>query len=153
MLIAGDGPDAAALVQLAQRSGVAGRVRFLGAIDREALCDYYNAADALVLASSREGMPNVVLESLACGTPVLATAVGGIPELIVRPEAGELMRERNPEALVHAWKMLQERNVDRGLTRKFAETLGWNPVIEAQCALYARVLAGCRAHAAMEATP
>lgn len=153
LLVAGEGPDGDVLAQLAQRSGVADRVRFLGAVDHKALCDYYNAADALVLASSREGMPNVVLESLACGTPVLATAVGGIPELITRPEAGELMRERTPEALVQAWRALQARNVDRNLTRKFAETLGWEPVVEAQCALYANVLTGWRGRAVTGAMP
>ena len=94
-----------------------------------------------MLASSREGMPNVVLEALACGTPVVATVVGGIPELITAPEAGELMRERTPEALVRAWLALQERKTDRAATRKFAEQLGWQPVVEEQCALYARVLA------------
>lgn len=141
LLIAGEGPELDALAQLAKRLGVAERVRFLGAVEHDALCDYYNAVDALVLASSREGMPNVVLESLACGTPVLATAVGGIPEVIACPETGELMSERTPAALVQAWETLQARRPDRAQTRKFAETLGWWPVVEAQCALYARVLA------------
>lgn len=140
LLVAGDGPEERMLRRVAIRSAVADRVRFLGALGRDALRDCYNAADALVLASSREGMPNVVLESLACGTPVLATAVGGIPELIDCPEAGELMRERTPEALVQAWKALQSRMPIREATRKFAETLGWQPVVDAQFALYSRVL-------------
>jgi teichuronic acid biosynthesis glycosyltransferase TuaC len=141
LLIAGDGPEAQKLRGLVERLGLAARVRFLGAIPQAELCSYYNAADALVLASSREGMPNVVLEAMACGTPVIATSVGGIPELITAPQAGELMRERCPEALVLAWNTLQARKPDRDATRKFAERLGWQPVIEAQCALYARVLA------------
>lgn len=142
LLVAGDGPEAGPLAQSAQRLGVADRVRMLGAVEHDALCDYYNAADAVVLASSREGMPNVVLESLACGTPVLATAVGGIPELVACPAAGELMRERTPEALVQAWDALRSRNVDRVVIRNYALTLGWRPVVEAQCALYARVFEG-----------
>jgi teichuronic acid biosynthesis glycosyltransferase TuaC len=140
LLIAGEGPEGPKLRQLVERLGLSERVRFLGAIPHVDLCDYYNAADAMALASSREGMPNVVLEALACGTPVLATAVGGIPELITDPEAGELMRERRPEALAMAWNALQAREPDRIATRKFAERLGWQPVVEAQCALYARVL-------------
>lgn len=144
LLIAGDGPEKSALQRQANRLGISGRVRFLGVIAHEELCDYYNAADALVLASSREGMPNVILEALACGTPVVATAVGGIPELITSSEAGELMRERTADALVEAWKRLQARQPDCGLTRRFAETFGWQPVVEAQCALYAKVLAACR---------
>lgn len=139
LLIAGDGPQERPLRRLVDRLGLQRRVHFLGAIAHAGLCDYYNVADAMVLASSREGMPNVVLESLACGTPVLATRVGGIPELITAPEAGEFMRERSPEALVSAWNVLRARNPDRCATRKFAESLGWQPVVEAQCALYARV--------------
>ncbi len=113
LLIAGDGPEEHKLRALVERLGLDARVRFLGAIPHADLCDYYNAADAMVLASSREGMPNVVLESMACGTPVVATPVGGMPELITAPEAGELMRERSPEALAVAWDALQARQPDR----------------------------------------
>jgi glycosyltransferase involved in cell wall biosynthesis len=140
LLIAGRGPQEQDLRQLAERLGLSARVRFLGAIPHAELCDCYNVADAMVLASSREGMPNVVLESIACGTPVLATPVGGVPEIITVPEAGELMHERQPEALAMAWRRLRERQPDRVATRRFAETLGWRPVVEAQSALYARVL-------------
>lgn len=140
LLIAGDGPEEQGLRRLVERLGVSARVRFLGALLQETLCDYYNAADVMLLASSREGMPNVVLEALACGTPVVATSVGGIPEIISEPDAGELMQERTPEALVLAWNTLQMRKPDRGGTRAFARRLGWQPVIEAQCGLYARVL-------------
>ena len=152
LLIAGDGPEEHRLRGLAERLGLGARVRFLGAIPQAELCDYYNAADVMVLASSREGMPNVVLEAMACGTPVLATPVGGIPELITVPEAGELMRERCPEALVQAWNTLQARKPDRDATRKFAERLGWQPVIDAQCELYVRVLSARADSAAKEST-
>lgn len=150
LLVAGDGPEGGALMQLASRLKINDRVRFIGAIGHRDLCDYYNAADAMVLASSREGMPNVVLEALACGTPVVATRVEGTPELITTPEAGELMRERSPEALVLAWNKLRARKPDRVSTRKFAERLGWQPVIESQCALYARVLEPCTSGATTE---
>jgi glycosyltransferase involved in cell wall biosynthesis len=139
LLIAGKGPQERELRELVERLGLSARVRFLGAIPHAQLCDCYNLADAMVLASSREGMPNVVLESIACGTPVLATPVGGVPELITAPEAGELMRERRPEALATAWNTLRARQPERLATRRFAETLGWRPVIDAQHALYARV--------------
>lgn len=140
LLIAGDGPEGDKLMQLANRLKISDRVRFLGAISHRDLCDYYNAADAMVLASSREGMPNVVLEALACGTPVVATRVEGTPELITAPEAGELMSERTSEALVSAWNKLWARKPARASTRQFAERLGWQPVIEAQTELYAQVL-------------
>ena len=150
LLIVGKGPQEQELRLLVARLGLDSRVRFLGAIPHARLCDYYNVADTVVHASSREGMPNVVLEAIACGTPVVATPVGGIPELITSPEAGELMRERSPEALVQAWDALQARQPSRAATRKFAQRLGWSPVIEEQCALYASLLSTGARGAAME---
>jgi len=140
LLIVGDGPEERHLRQLANTLGVSGRIRFLGAIRHTDLCEYYNAADVVILASSREGMPNVVLEALACGTRVIATAVDGTPELISSPDAGELMQERTPDALVVAWKKLQARKPERASTRAFAEKLGWEPTTRGLEALFTRVL-------------
>jgi len=142
LLIAGDGPEEVALRQQTHRLGIGERVRFLGAVKHADLCEYYNTSDVLVLASSREGMPNVVLEAMACGTPVIATGVGGTRELVTSPEAGELMRERTPAALVEAWYRLCARKPDRVSTRRFAERFGWSPTIQAQTALYLRALSG-----------
>ncbi len=83
LIIAGDGPMHTQLRRQAQRAGVADRVRFSGGVSQHELVDYYNAADALILASEREGMPNVILEALACGTPVIATRTGGIVESLL----------------------------------------------------------------------
>ena len=140
LLIVGDGPEKARLRDLAHRLGVDARTRFLGNVPHAKLCDYYNAADAMVLASSREGMPNVVLESLACGTPVIAAPFESAAELIRVPEAGEVAGSRTADAIVAAWRQLQSRNPQRSATRRFAERLGWQPVVEAQCALYDHVL-------------
>jgi teichuronic acid biosynthesis glycosyltransferase TuaC len=141
LLVIGDGPEKARLRHLADRLGIAARVRFLGPLAHSQLADYYNAADALFLASSREGMPNVVLESLACGTPVVAAPFAGVEELVNVPEAGEVAEARTADALFAAWQRLWRRRPDRAATRRFAENLGWGPVVEAQCALYAKVLA------------
>lgn len=141
LLIAGDGPEKTRLQQLAERLGVTSRVRFLGTLPRAQLGAYYNAADVMLLASSNEGMPNVVLESLACGTPVVAAPFESAAELISAPEAGEIAESRTATGLAAAWRRLRERLPERGATRRFAERLGWAPVVEAQCALYGRVLA------------
>ncbi|MFC5524279.1 glycosyltransferase family 4 protein [Rhodanobacter ginsengisoli] len=140
-LIAGEGPEKARLWDLANRLGVRTRVRFLGNVPHAQLCDYYNAADAMVLASSHEGMPNVVLESLACGTPVIAAPFDGVTELLSAPEAGEIAAQRSADAIASAWLGLQGRSPERAATRGFAERFGWQPVVEAQHALYAQVLA------------
>lgn len=140
LLIAGEGPEEGRLRQLVDRLGIAARVRFLGAIPHGELCGFYNAADVMVIASSHEGMPNVVLESLACGTPVIAAPFDGVAELLSAPDAGEIADVRSAEAIASAWVRLRSRRIERVATRRFAEQLGWEPVVEAQCALYARVL-------------
>lgn len=141
LLIAGDGPEEHALRALAGRLGVADRVRFLGAIGHDDLPAYYGAADALMLASSREGMPNVALEALACGTPVVAAPFAGAAEVVSAPEAGEIAEARTAEGMAAGWRRLAARRPSREATRRFGETLGWGPVVAAQYAVYARVLA------------
>ncbi|MBF0128018.1 MAG: glycosyltransferase family 4 protein, partial [Magnetococcales bacterium] len=88
LVIVGEGPERGALEQLALRLGVADRVRFAGLQPRERMPLWFNGADALVLASDREGWANVLLEAMACGTPVLATPVWGTPEVVNSPDAG-----------------------------------------------------------------
>lgn len=125
LLIAGDGWYEEGLRELAASLGVADRVRFLGHVDQEDLKEYYCAADALVLASSREGMANVLLEAMACGTPVVATAVWGTPEAVNVPEAGVLMKERSAGALVEAARRLFAAYPDREATRRHGATFRW----------------------------
>ncbi len=97
LLIAGDGPDAAAL---RDRAGGASTVRFLGwRSGAEQLAPLYAAAACLVLNSSSEGFPTVVGEAMACGTPVLATRVGGVPELVIDGETGWLIAPGDDAAL------------------------------------------------------
>jgi glycosyltransferase involved in cell wall biosynthesis len=105
------------------------------------LRNYFGAADALVLASSREGWANVLLESMACGTPVVASRVGGTPEVVTRPEAGLMMSERTPEALADAVRRLFERYPDHGATRRYAEGFGWAETTTGQLRLFRRILA------------
>jgi teichuronic acid biosynthesis glycosyltransferase TuaC len=125
LLIAGDGWMEGLLREMARDLGVADRVRFLGNVEQEGLRDYYGAADALVLASSREGIANVLVESMACGTPVIATAVWGTPEAVSVPEVGVLMRDRSVDALVEAAQRLFAGYPDRAATRRHAETFRW----------------------------
>lgn len=153
LLIAGEGPEQGKLRGLVEQLGLHARVRLLGAISHAELCDYYNAADVLVQASSREGMPNAVLESLACGTPVVAAPFAGIGELLDAPEAGEIAAQRSAEAIAAAWLRLRDRAPTRAATRGVAERLGWQPVVEAQHALYARVLLAAAGGAAPGAEP
>jgi glycosyltransferase involved in cell wall biosynthesis len=142
LLIAGNGPERNRLEELAQRLGVMDRVTFLGALPQTELRNYYGAADALVLASSREGWANVLLESMACGTPVIASNVWGTPEVVASPEAGILMPSRTPEGIVQAATALRERYPDRRQTRRYAERFSWDDTTDGQLRLFQRVLNG-----------
>jgi glycosyltransferase involved in cell wall biosynthesis len=150
LLVVGQGPEDAHLHQLADRLGIAKRVRFLGSIAHSQLCDYYNAADVMVLASSREGMPNVVLESLACGTPVVAAPFDGVTELLDVPEAGEIAGERSSDAIAAAWGRVRDRAPQPALPRRHAESFGWGQTVCAQAARYQKVLSQAPAGAAAE---
>lgn len=125
LVVAGEGPKLSELQALATRIGVARRVHFVGSVPQTALVEYYNAADMLVLASSREGMANVLLEALACGTPALATAVGGNPEVVAAPEAGRLLAARTAEAIADGMAALWREPIERAATRRYAETFSW----------------------------
>jgi glycosyltransferase involved in cell wall biosynthesis len=140
LLIAGQGPDQEKLAALAESLGVADRVELLGALPHEELPALYSAADMLVLATSREGWPNVLLEAMACGAPVVATNIGGIPEIITRPEAGVIVPERTPEALAGGIRHLIAHPPDRAATRAHAAAHGWDEVIAEQAKLYQDVL-------------
>ncbi len=145
LVIAGHGPDDGHLRSLAKEVGVTDRVKFLGHVDQEDLPAYYGAADALVLMSSNEGIPNVLLEAMACGTPVIATSVGGIPEVITVPEAGVLTKERSPDSLVQAVKLLFSNSINRSATRRFVEQFSWEDTTEKHLALFEEILSS-RAH-------
>jgi glycosyltransferase involved in cell wall biosynthesis len=86
--IAGDGPERSRLERMADALGIADRVRFLGHITD--LPELYSATDLIVLPSRSEGLPNVLLEALYAGRPVLASAVGGIPE-VLNPECADYL--------------------------------------------------------------
>jgi glycosyltransferase involved in cell wall biosynthesis len=139
LLLVGEGPERAALQHLATELGLQARVRFLGLVPHERMAEVYTAADALVLPSLREGMPNVLLESLACGTPVVATGVGGVAEIIKAP-FGYLMRGRSVGALVEALDQLFSQRPTVEQTRAFAERFGWTATVAKQLRLYERVL-------------
>ena len=138
LLIVGSGPERGSLEALAHQTGVAPRVRFLGELPHADLPACYQAADALVLASSREGCANVLLEAMACGTPVVATAVWGTPEIVANPAAGRLCGERSEASIVEAVSALLDAPPDRANTRRYAERFSWDRTISRQVELYRR---------------
>jgi teichuronic acid biosynthesis glycosyltransferase TuaC len=136
LMLAGSGPELPRLQALAEQLQVADRVRFLGALPQTELPDYYNAADALVLSSSREGWANVLLEAMACGTPVVASNVWGTPEVVASPDAGVLMQQRSPAGVAAGVRALQANPPDRAATRRYAERFSWDDTTAGQLALF-----------------
>ena len=124
LILIGDGPDRRSLAALARRLGVGERVRFLGARPHFELPDLLAAADVAVQPSSSEGIANVWVEALACGTPVVTCDVGGAREAIDRPEAGRLV-DRDPAAIAAAVRELIEAPPDPQAVRKAAENFSW----------------------------
>jgi glycosyltransferase involved in cell wall biosynthesis len=102
LVVAGDGPERAALERRSTELGLDGRVRLLGSVPRERVLRLFRAADASVLPSAWENFPHTVVEALAVGCPVIATAVGGVPEVVRDGENGLLVPARDPEALAAA---------------------------------------------------
>lgn len=139
LLIAGGGPDRGALERLAVALGVADRVRFLGVVPHQQLAEIYSAADALVLASDREGWANVLLEAMACGTPAIATPVWGNVEVVSSPTAGVLAAGRTPAAIVEAVRQFFSRPGDREATRDYAEGFSWDATSQGQIELFRAV--------------
>jgi len=95
--IVGEGESRHELETQARNLGIEERVFLVGARPNEELYIWYSAANVSCLASSREGWPNVLLESIACGTPVVATRVWGTPEVIVSPELGIIVDQKIDE--------------------------------------------------------
>lgn len=139
LYIAGAGEEESRLRALADRLNVAQRVHFLGAIAQSKLRTLYSAADCLVLASSREGWANVLLEAMACGTPVVASNVWGTPEVVATPEAGVLMDERSAVGIVRAVGRLRQSLPHRAAVRRYAEGFSWSATSEAQLALFRQI--------------
>jgi glycosyltransferase involved in cell wall biosynthesis len=106
LLVLGDGPERAALERRAAEFGVADRVRFLGAGTRDDVIALFRAVDAALLTSAWENLPHTLLEALAAGTPVIATAVGGIPEVVRDGENGLLVPPGNVAAVASAIERL-----------------------------------------------
>lgn len=99
ILIGGDGPLADNIKKLLSENDSNNNVKFVGWIKHDELPDHLNMLKLLVIPSYTEGLPNIMLEAMACGTPILATYVGAIPDIIQDGETGFLMENNSPECI------------------------------------------------------
>ena len=139
LILVGDGPERQALMQLTRDLGIEASVTFAGAQPNADLYRWYSAADVLVLPSSREGWANVLLESMACGTPVVATRIWGTPEVVANDVAGRLVDQRDPEHFAAQIQALLIARPDRHGVRAYAENFSWQATTEAQLTLFRRI--------------
>jgi glycosyltransferase involved in cell wall biosynthesis len=109
---------------------VAGRLILPGPQPYDRIPQYFSAADASVLASYREGCPNAVLESLACGIPVVATDVGAVPDILPVPEAGRIVPVRQEGPLIHAIAEVLDREWDSDEVVRRSGVRNWKRVAE-----------------------
>ena len=140
LMIVGEGPERERLEGLIERWGLGDRVRLLGPRPHAELPALYGAADALVLASSREGWANVLLEAMACGTPAVASNIPGNPEVVGSPQAGVITLTNTPGGIATAVRELFAAPPARGATRAYAERFGWEDTTAGQIAVFRQVL-------------
>jgi glycosyltransferase involved in cell wall biosynthesis len=138
--IVGGGPERGRLEALARDLNVAGRVRFLGVVPHERMPEVYSAADVLVLASEREGWPNVLLEAMACGTRVVTTKVSDVSDLVNTPAAGNRVAERSAGRLAQAIREILAVPLPREATRLHAQGFTWEATTRGQIELFKEIL-------------
>ena len=129
LTIVGDGP---------LRGQDSERLRYVGAQRPEMVASYMRHADLLVVPSNNEGLPNVIRESFASGTPVVATRVGGIPEILEDDSLGRLVPPRDPDAMAKAIAEFADVEVDRAAIRAHAEQFSWDATVQTCLEHFAR---------------
>lgn len=98
-ILVGDGAEKDRIIEFIEEYHLQDRITLLGFVDRARMVELMNSFRMLIIPSYTEGLPNVLLEAMACGTPVAATAVGGIPDVIDDGRNGYLMRDNNPNTI------------------------------------------------------
>lgn len=128
LVLVGDGPLREALVQQATELGFSKDIMFAGKRPHDEIPVWMNAADVFCLPSIREGHPNVIIEALACGTPVVGTSVGAVPE-ILRPFSGEIARNADVLSLSSCLMRVLNETWDREVIRTSVSGYSWGDCV------------------------
>ena len=136
LVLVGDGPERAAL----ERAAPVGRLHVLGSLAPERVAMAYQACDVLVLPTEREGWPNVVTEALASGLPVVASAVGAVPEMLASEKAGAAVAVGDDEALLRELRRVLDTPPARGELHAYAGQFSWDGPVEQLTSLIKEVI-------------
>jgi len=139
-VVAGDGPLRDELIEETRSMGIDQRVKFIGQVSPADMPELYSSADVLILPSDREGCANVLLEAMACGTPVVARAIGAAPDLIKDRAGGIVVDSDQPEVLARAVRQILADPPLRDDTRKFACQFDWDTTTDGQIKIFESVL-------------
>lgn len=139
LYIAGYGYEENNLREYIYKNNINKYVTFLGNVTADKLVSYYNACDLICLPSFSEGFPTVIVEALSCGTPVVASHVGGIPDIIKNSINGFLIDPNSVDSLTSAIKMCTSINWDREKLRDSISYLSTKVQLEKYSELYAQV--------------
>lgn len=137
LALVGDGAERSSLESLALELGVKDQILFCGNVPNEKIPLWMNAADIFALGSRTEGWPNVLMEALACATPIVSTNVGGIPEIINSPDIGILVSPENPTEMAQAIQKALTIDWDAEKLRGRVVDRTWKNVAEDTCKLMA----------------
>jgi glycosyltransferase involved in cell wall biosynthesis len=145
LVLVGEGPELANLEAQVERLGIASCVTFAGYVPQGDLGPFYRSADLFVLASDFDNSPNVVLEAMACGVPVVATNVGGVAEYVAAARGGDLVPARDPAALARAletWLADANRRTAAGAfnRQRVVQQFSWRASAERLLEVYQTVI-------------
>jgi glycosyltransferase involved in cell wall biosynthesis len=145
-VVAGKGPNKGLIEDRIKELGIENNIKLTGFVPDELLPVYYNAADYFILPSaSGEGLPLVLFEAMSCGLPVIATTVGGTPEIVDNMKNGVLIPPRDPEAMAHALSDLLENEelttvIGEKAQKKIRESFSWEENVRQLKEVYSEIL-------------
>jgi glycosyltransferase involved in cell wall biosynthesis len=146
VVLVGDGPERGGLERLARRLGVADRVHFCGFVPHDRVPAVLRSADVMALPSRYEELGSALLEAMEAGVPIVASATGGIPDVITDERNGLLVPPADPEAMARAiGRLLADQTLSSRLARAGREEVAhydWNLLAKRVLGVYADVLSG-----------
>ena len=140
LIIIGKGESAPELKVLTKALGIEARVYFVGPVSHDVIPLWLNACDVLCLPSHREGFPTIIVEAFACGRPVVATRVGGVPEAVINDSLGILTDSNQPDVLAAALNTALTKEWNSQAIAAYGRLFSWRAIAEEYRHLYEEML-------------